>query len=201
MNKPFLLMVVVFFATLALTGCVQTRAYLQDRERVDQEVPGIEEVRPAKTRKVVVVEVTHKEKPAPEAVVTTETKTKEATDQSQVVTESRETVVVHQDNFTFPKMTTQTLTQPEAVPATATASAAVPATIGQGVELPTHYTVQKDDTLQKIAKKFYNSYSKWPKIYDANKDKIKDPNFLKPGKILVIPALVAQPVAEQGGSK
>ena len=49
------------------------------------------------------------------------------------------------------------------------------------------YTVLKDDTLQKIAKKFYNSYGKWVKIYDANKEKIKNPNFVKPGTILTIP--------------
>jgi nucleoid-associated protein YgaU len=50
------------------------------------------------------------------------------------------------------------------------------------------YTVQKDDTLQKIAKKFYDSYGKWTKIYEANKEKIKNPNFVKPGTVLTIPA-------------
>lgn len=49
------------------------------------------------------------------------------------------------------------------------------------------YTVVKDDTLQKISKKVYGSYSKWTKIYDANKDKIKNPNFVKPGIVIVIP--------------
>ena len=51
------------------------------------------------------------------------------------------------------------------------------------------YTVLKDDTLQKIAKKFYDSYGKWVKIYDANKAKIKNPNFVKPGTILTIPGV------------
>lgn len=51
----------------------------------------------------------------------------------------------------------------------------------------TLYTVVKDDTLQKISKKVYGSYSKWTKIYDANKDKIKNPNFVKPGIVIVIP--------------
>ena len=49
------------------------------------------------------------------------------------------------------------------------------------------YIVQKDDTLQKIAKKFYNSYGKWTIIYQANRQNIKDPNFLKPGIELTIP--------------
>ena len=51
------------------------------------------------------------------------------------------------------------------------------------------YTVQKDDTLQKISKKFFGSYGKWYKIYKANKNRIKNPNILKPGTVLTIPAL------------
>ncbi len=51
------------------------------------------------------------------------------------------------------------------------------------------YKVQKDDTLQKISKKFYDSFSKWPKIYDANKDVIDDPDRIKPGIVIQIPAL------------
>ncbi len=51
----------------------------------------------------------------------------------------------------------------------------------------TEYTVEKDDTLQKISKKVYGSFGKWTKIYDANKEKIKNPNFVKPGVILTIP--------------
>ncbi len=51
------------------------------------------------------------------------------------------------------------------------------------------YTVLKDDTLQKIAKKFYNSFGKWTKIYEANKDKLKNPNFVKPGTVITIPAV------------
>jgi LysM repeat protein len=49
------------------------------------------------------------------------------------------------------------------------------------------YTVQKDDTLQKISKKFYGSYSKWPRIYEANTSVIEDPNRIKPGIVIHIP--------------
>ena len=35
----------------------------------------------------------------------------------------------------------------------------------------------------------YDSYSKWPKIYDANKDVISDPDRIKPGILLKIPEL------------
>jgi nucleoid-associated protein YgaU len=58
----------------------------------------------------------------------------------------------------------------------------------KGPSEDTVYTVSKDDTLQKIAKKFYGSYGQWLKIYNANKEKIKNPNFLKPGTVITIPA-------------
>ena len=61
---------------------------------------------------------------------------------------------------------------------------------------PQVYVVEKDDTLQKISKKVYGSYSKWTKIYDANRDVIKDPNFLKMGVTLKIPVLENQPATE-----
>ena len=49
------------------------------------------------------------------------------------------------------------------------------------------YTVEKDDTLQKISQKFYNSYSKWTRIYEANKPVIPNPDRIKPGTVLQIP--------------
>ena len=51
----------------------------------------------------------------------------------------------------------------------------------------TQYTVEKDDTLQKIAKKFYDSYSKWTRIYEANKSVIPNPDRIKSGTVLQIP--------------
>lgn len=49
------------------------------------------------------------------------------------------------------------------------------------------YTVEKNDTLQKISKKFYGTTKKWPKIYDANKDVLSGPDKLYPGQTLNIP--------------
>lgn len=51
----------------------------------------------------------------------------------------------------------------------------------------TGYTVKKDDTLQKISKKFYDSFAKWPRIYEANKDVIDNPDRIKPGIVIQIP--------------
>ncbi|MBI5145188.1 MAG: LysM peptidoglycan-binding domain-containing protein [Candidatus Omnitrophica bacterium] len=49
------------------------------------------------------------------------------------------------------------------------------------------YTVQKNDTLQKISQKFYGTTKKWAKIYEANKDTLKGPNKIYPGQVLDIP--------------
>jgi len=49
------------------------------------------------------------------------------------------------------------------------------------------YVVQKSDTLQKISMKFYGTTKKWAKIYDANKDTLKTPDRVYPGKTLNIP--------------
>ncbi|MEI7997920.1 MAG: LysM peptidoglycan-binding domain-containing protein [Candidatus Omnitrophota bacterium] len=58
-----------------------------------------------------------------------------------------------------------------------------------GPAVDTTYTIVKDDTLQKISKKYYGSYGGWLKIYNANKDKIKNPNLLKSGTVITIPAV------------
>ena len=49
------------------------------------------------------------------------------------------------------------------------------------------YTVVSGDCLWKIAKKFYGNGAQYTKIYNANKDKIKNPNLIYPGQVLVIP--------------
>lgn len=49
------------------------------------------------------------------------------------------------------------------------------------------YTVKKGDTLWGIAKKYYGKGSQYTKIYNANKDKIKNPNLIYPGQVIKIP--------------
>lgn len=49
------------------------------------------------------------------------------------------------------------------------------------------YTVQKKDTLQKISKKFFGTTKKWTKIYEANKDRLKNPDSIYPGQEINIP--------------
>ncbi len=51
----------------------------------------------------------------------------------------------------------------------------------------TTYTVKSGDSLSKIAKRIYGDASKWHSIYDANRDKIKNPDLIHPGQELTIP--------------
>jgi nucleoid-associated protein YgaU len=50
------------------------------------------------------------------------------------------------------------------------------------------YTVQKGDTLSKISKQFYGDANKYQKIFEANKDQLKDPDKIQPGQVLRIPS-------------
>ncbi|MCM1058308.1 MAG: phage tail protein [Firmicutes bacterium] len=49
------------------------------------------------------------------------------------------------------------------------------------------YVVVKGDCLWKIAKKFYGSGVQYTRIYNANKDQIRNPNLIYPGQVLIIP--------------
>ena len=51
-----------------------------------------------------------------------------------------------------------------------------------------NYTVKSGDCLWNIAKKYYGNGSKYTTIYNANRDKIKNPNLIYPGQVLWIPA-------------
>jgi nucleoid-associated protein YgaU len=49
------------------------------------------------------------------------------------------------------------------------------------------YTVAAGDSLSKIAKNFYGNAGQYMKIFEANKDKLSDPDKIKVGQQLVIP--------------
>ena len=49
------------------------------------------------------------------------------------------------------------------------------------------YVVKSGDSLSKIAKEIYGDAKRWSEIFEANKDKIKDPNLIHPGQELRIP--------------
>lgn len=49
------------------------------------------------------------------------------------------------------------------------------------------YTVKSGDTLSKIAKERYGNAGDYMRIFEANKDKLKDPDKIQVGQELVIP--------------
>ncbi len=181
---------VVILAVFA-AGCgVKAQTYVMTKERVDQEAEGNGgclsgkcEAAPApekKTRKVYILEVT---KPLPESQVK---KIEEEIQSSSTSIDVQEEVAQ------------------EVVPASASqqrravvippiedelASLDKVEEVPQGPTEDQSYTVLKDDTLQKIAKKFYGSFGKWYMIYEANKEVIKNPNLVKPGTVITIPAV------------
>ena len=49
------------------------------------------------------------------------------------------------------------------------------------------YTVKSGDSLSKIAKHVYGDANKWHTIFEANRDRIQDPDLIQPGWVLKLP--------------
>ena len=49
------------------------------------------------------------------------------------------------------------------------------------------WTVKSGDTLSKIAKEIYKDANKYNKIFEANKDQLKNPDMIKVGQKLKLP--------------
>jgi len=176
---------VLSFIFLFVSGCATVSTYTLDREREDQEMIGNagylsgtpqspDRSQSRKTRRTYVVEVLTKG-PEEQEVQIPEVNTQIAPD-----LKSR------------PARRKSSKAQPVRIPAVEfTSVESARPSDRQAVESAgtgfTEYTVLEDDTLQKISKKFYDRYSRWQKIYDANQDVISDPNNIKPGITLKIP--------------
>lgn len=65
-------------------------------------------------------------------------------------------------------------------------SSTAPASQSVGSQQRT-YTVVAGDSLSKIAKREYGDASKWHRIFEANRDKIQNPDLIHPGQVLNIP--------------
>lgn len=52
------------------------------------------------------------------------------------------------------------------------------------------HTVERGDTLSKIAKNYYGNAMKYPVIFEANKPMLTHPDKIYPGQVLRIPPLV-----------
>jgi nucleoid-associated protein YgaU len=67
-------------------------------------------------------------------------------------------------------------------PRTQTAGATIGG--GQGTKI---YTVQAGDSLSKISKQFYGNANQYMKIFEANRDRLDDPDKIRVGQQLIIP--------------
>lgn len=56
---------------------------------------------------------------------------------------------------------------------------------GQGSQM---YTVKSGDSLSKIAQQFYGSAGEYMRIFNANRDKIQDPDKIRVGDQITIPS-------------
>jgi len=52
-----------------------------------------------------------------------------------------------------------------------------------------YYTIQKGDTLSKIAKTYYGNAMKYPVIFEANREVIRNADLIYPGQVIRIPKL------------
>ena len=69
----------------------------------------------------------------------------------------------------------------------APSAAAAAASAGGPSRTARTYTVQAGDSLSKISKQFYGNASQYMKIFEANKDKLSDPDKIQAGMELIIP--------------
>lgn len=49
------------------------------------------------------------------------------------------------------------------------------------------YTIMPGDTLSAIAQRFYGDGALFPRIFEANRDQVSNPNMIFPGQVLRIP--------------
>lgn len=84
----------------------------------------------------------------------------------------------HDDDAPAMTDTGAAMGSPAAAPSAAPAAAAPQAQT---------YTVISGDTLSKIAKQYYGDANDWPKIFDANRDKLSNPDRINVGQVLRIP--------------
>jgi nucleoid-associated protein YgaU len=76
-------------------------------------------------------------------------------------------------------------------------ASSTPAAAGTGEMVD--YTIQRGDTLMKIAFNLYGDINKWNDIYSWNKDKLSNPNVLSSGTTLKYDKPASEPVIEKNG--
>ncbi len=182
MNKQIFKTLLCLVLLVAVAGC-SAKTYTVRRQREDQQIEGnagylqgtpppVDHSDVKKTRKVYVLEIQSKADARQEQEVV------------QMIEETEEAVEdVRRD---LQQKMRQAPEEPKPVPKKQAVKVKplIPKQETTGFQ---EYIVGKNDTLQKISMKFYNTNHKWTKIFEANKDALKDPNRIKPGMVLQIP--------------
>ena len=175
--------VVVLSSVFMMSGCT-VRTYKATRDRIDQELsagnrgylmgsvpPGLESNSKRSTRTTHVVEV---ELRSP--LTLEKAPVEKSAPQTEPVAPVVAPVVIEQP---------AEFTPPVEVEAPKVTPVVEPVVSDQAVE---DYTVQKNETLQKISDKLYGTTKKWVKIFELNKDVLKGPNKIYPGQVIKVPA-------------
>lgn len=187
MNKRFIIAGPVLLAA-SMVGCVTSRTYVMEKPRVDMTVEGnrgyIMGVAPEETvsaelqqkrerlgdkRKIDVLELDLSTK--------TTTTTYKNAPVCIDVTGSQPAPARAEENVLF----NEPIAEPQEEPVRIAEPAKKPA------PAVTSYTVQKNDTLQKISMKFYGTSKKWYSLYKENSNVLKAPDKLRPGQVIRIP--------------
>jgi len=163
MNRFKLTGICILTSTLALSGCV-ARTYNLTRDRVDQELSST-----SGNRGYIMGQ-------APESGERKTTRT----------TRVFEFELGGSNKTSCPAITplvAETIESPTTIQETPTETQ-----VDEIVLNSEKYTVAKNDTLQKISKKFYGTTKNWLKLYKANKDVLSGPDKLYAGQIINIPS-------------
>jgi len=161
-----LFLMLAVFALVFSSGCTHVRTYTVEKERVDQDLTqgnagylsGTPKISPASSER----KLTRK------TYVTEVEVGGPVQKKKKVVKEVKKVVVAPKDENVEPVVS-------QAVPQAATAPQV------------TTYTVERNDTLQKISQKVYGTMNRWKVIFEANKDKLKTPDRIYAGQVLNIP--------------
>jgi len=162
MNKVKLAGICVLTSSLALSGCV-ARTYNLTRDRIDQDISATSGNRGYIT-----------------GTAPAETTERKATRTTRVFEIELGFTKPSQAKCPSTMPTVSSMDEPVMIQETQIEEISV-----QNFE---SYTVKKNDTLQKISKKFYGTTKNWPKIYEANKDVLRSPDKLYAGQTLKIPS-------------